>query len=303
MKKNSRREFLRSGSVLASVAAFSPFRLSYSNALLEVKFEGQTSHLQIVHTAGLHGTYTNPDQIGGLNPLGEYLKKLQTTPLFLDAGNFLNPDLSLDENLKFAKDLVSSGVKMVALGKSEMSFSNADLKFIISESGLKVIGNKLESKGLKKGESYFTKAIVQFGKYRIGVLSTQGLTLSKLNAYGMEMKLLHQCDALIGLGDVPINLSNKQNLRLDAFDHEVTHYLLGLTDQVGVGSRIIHSPSGKEVWISKPAEKAKLVSSFIYSMDKDYKINNLTNLSFVPGNASRDKMLAIQSGIYSTNQA
>ncbi|GAB2612174.1 hypothetical protein GCM10026987_07280 [Belliella aquatica] len=264
--------------------------------------DGHKSQLRVVHTADLNGMYANDDQIGGLNALGEYLNKLESSPLFLDAGNFLNPQKSLEENLKFAKDLVKKGVQIVSLGKSEMSFSAADLSYIISESGLKVIGNNLESKGLIVGKTYYTKAIVKFGKYRLGILPTQDLTLSALNRKGLEMKILDQCDTLIGLGGLPTNFSNSKISSLGAKEHEIKHYLLNASDKIGVGSQIILSSSGKEIWISNPSEKAKLVSSFAYSMDKDYQINNISNLSFVPGNIPRVKMFAILSGNYSTNQ-
>lgn len=230
--------------------------------------------------------------MGGLEAIQSELLGRSNTPVFLDSGNFINPLNSLTDNLKYLKQLVNCGLHMATLGENERSQSPADLAMLVEQSGIRILGNSLEKNGLVLGKTYFTKAIIQCGKYKIGVLPTSNASLSEINRKAIELKLLHQCDLLIGLGTLPLqgDLS-----RLQQRHHEIHQYLINAEDQSAVGTRIFKSSQGMEFWVSKPGIMGKYIGAFEYTLNPSYQLRHFANHSFIPGEANWNKKMAFLS--------
>lgn len=292
MKKNTRREFLRSSTLLASLAAFSAPKFFKDRALLYLTAPTSEGQISLIHTGGLQGTKEGVEKLGGLNAIRSYLQSRSQGPVFLDSGNFINPIHGLTSNLDFLTELVESGLTLSTLGKNELQMSPTDLKLLVEKSGVKILGNALDKYGLVLGSTYYSKAIIRWGKYKVGVLPTRGISLSELNRKALELKLLHQCDIILGLGPVPF--SAKLDL-LKSKHHEVNHYFCDAEDTFPLGTQVFQSKKQTEFWISKPGEMGKYLGVFDYTINKDYRIHHFNNLSFVPGEAGLNNKMAFLS--------
>ncbi|RIW12976.1 hypothetical protein D0X99_17945 [Algoriphagus lacus] len=289
MKKKTRREFLRSSSIVASLAAFSSSKLFNDKTILYLKTNTSDTKISLIHSGGLNGARHNPDQLGGLEAIQAQLLSSPSSRIFLDSGNLINPDQSIGDNLEFLNQMVKSGLNIATLGMNESNLPTKDLAYLVENSGLKILGNSLEKQGLVLGKTYFSRAVVQWGKYKIGVLPTRNATLSDINRRGLELKLLFQCDLVIGLGPLP----QEGNLTLlQRRHHEVYHYFVDANDQLPVGTHVFKSTKGIEFWMSKPGNQGKYLGAFEYTLNSAYQLRHFANLSFMPGEASWNKKMA-----------
>lgn len=292
MKNNTRRDFLRSSTLLASMAAFSAPKFFKDKALFQFTASTSDGLIPLIHTGGLKGAMTGVEKLGGLNPIQSYIQSYSQGPIFLDSGNFTDPVHDFYSNLDFLTELVRSGLSLATLGKNELLTPPADLKMLVEKSGVKILGNALDKYGLVLGSTYYSKAIIRWGKYKVGVLPTRGISLSELNRKALELKLLHQCDIILGLGPVPF--SAKLDL-LKSKHHEVNHYFCDAEDTFPLGTQVFQSKKQTEFWISKPGEMGKYLGVFDYTINKDYRIHHFNNLSFVPGEAGLNNKMAFLS--------
>lgn len=288
MKKNTRRDFLRSSSLAASFAAFSSPKLFQDKAILHLNANTSDPKISLIHSGGLNGIQYNQDQLGGLEAIQKQLHSRSFSSIFLDSGNLINPNYPILENLEFLKQVVTCGLSMTTLGNHELNLPTKELIFLVENSGIRILGNSLEKNGLVLGKTYFSKAVIQWGKYKIGVLPTRNASLSDINRKGLELKLLHQCDLLIGLGPLP-NQADLDSLQRKY--HEVHHYFIDTNDQSPVGTRVCKSSQGMEFWVSKPGSQGKYLGSFEYTLNPSYQLRHFDNLSFVPGEANWDKKM------------
>ncbi len=292
MKKNSRREFLRSSTALASLTTISTPWFLKDKAILHLTVPTDKATISLIHTAGLKGAIEGVGQIGGLNAIQGYLQSCPQSPIFLDTGDFMNAERDRSFNLDYLNELVRSGLMLTALGESEMNIPKADLHYLIEHSGAKILGNALEKNGLILGETYYSKAIIQWGKYKVGVLPTRGISLSEINRKGLELKLIHQCDLILGLGPIPLAARMES---LKSKHHEVNHYLSDSGNSFPLGTQVVRSSKQSEFWISKSGEFGQFLGVFHYTMNPAYQVHHITNLSFVPGDANMAKKMAYLS--------
>lgn len=292
MKKNNRREFLKSGSIATSLLALGPIGLGSRKSILKIRVPNDTNSVQLLHSAGLKAQEKPLDSIGGLSSIQDLLREISDAPVYLDSGNFLARDLDFENNLSFVKNLVSSGLALATLGTQEMALPSADLQKIIRESKLKVLGNNLENKGLILGETYFSRAIISSGKYRVGILPVSGASCTSLNSKAMELRLLYQCDLIIGLGNPPVS-GLKATQSYFNQSHEMDHFLLDDQFSMPLGTQVVHSKKGKEIWVSRPAELGRFIGKFQYQINPAYKICQLSNYSTIPGKATNPQKMAL----------
>lgn len=292
MKNNTRRDFLRSSTLLASMTAFSAPKFFKDKALLQITAPTSEGQISLVHTGGLKGAKAGIQQLGGLNSIQSYLQTRSQGPIFLDSGNFINPDQDLSFNLEFLTELVKSGLSLSTLGKNELQMPAADLKPLVEKSGVKILGNALEKNGLVLGSTYYSKAIIGWGKFKVGILPTRGISLSEINRKALELKLLHQCDLTLGLGPIPFS-ANLDLLK--SKHHEVNHYFCDSDDSFPLGTQVFQSKKQSEFWISKPGEMGQYLGVFDYTINKAYRLHHFNNLSFVPGDTDQNKKMAYLS--------
>jgi hypothetical protein len=292
MKKNTRREFLRSGVLMASLTAFSTPRFLKDEAILRIDVSSIDPNISLLQSGGLNGIYSNPDLLGGLQAIQMYIQSKGANSVLLDSGNFIDPDQSIDYNLEYLKELINTGLSVAAIGNHESELPPQDLHFLVKNSNLKVLGNSLEKNGLVLGETYFSKAIIQWGKFKVGILPTRNASLSEINRRGLELKLLHQCDMLIGLGPLPLSGDLKQLVKKH---HEVNHYFVDSEDKSLLGTQVFKTSKGMEFWVSKPGNHGKYLGVFAYTINQSYKLNHFSNYSCIPGEATWNKKMAILS--------
>lgn len=292
MKQINRRKFLKRGSIFTSILAVSPLGFKLRKSILKISIPNFTKDIQVIHSSGLKAQIDSVEFIGGLNSMQKVFKEASKSIIYVDSGNFLSQNLDFESNLFFVKNLVSSGLTLAVLGSYEMALPSVDLQKLIRESKLKVLGSNLENKGLVLGETYFSRAIITSGKYKVGILSVSDTSCTSLNSKALELRLLYQCDLIIGVGNPPVtNLADGQNY----FDqlHEVDHLLVGDQFSMPLGTRMIHSKKGKEIWVSRPADLGRFIGSFQYKFNSDYKICQFSNDSFIPGNDSIQRKFAL----------
>lgn len=292
MKKNNRREFLKSGSIATSFLALGPVGLGSRKSILKIKVPNDTNSVQLLHSAGLRAQEEPLDSIGGLSSIQDLLRETSGFPVYLDSGNFLARDLDFENNLSFVKNLVSSGLALATLATQEMALPSADLQKLIIESKLKVLGNNLENKGLVLGETYFSRAIISSGKYRVGVLPVSDASWNSLTSKALELRMLYQCDLIIGLGNPPVSNITDSKSYFDK-SHEIDHFLVDDEFSMPLGTQVVHSKKGKEIWVSRPAGLGCLIGSFQYQINPAYKICQLSNNSTIPGNATNQRKMAL----------
>ncbi|WP_297337897.1 hypothetical protein [Algoriphagus sp.] len=291
MKKNNRREFLKSGSIATSLLALAPIGLGAGKSLLKVKVPNSTNQIQVLHSAGLKGQIEPLDSIGGLRSIQELRVEKSAASIYLDSGNFLTKDVGFERNLAFLRNLVSSGLTLATLGKQEMEFPSNELQKLIQESKVKILGNNLEGNGLILGETYFTRAIITSGKYRVGVLPVSGASLGSLTSKALELKLFYQCDLVVALGN-PSGMSFSEAKNYFGHSHQIDHFLVDDEFFMPLGTRVVHSKKGKEIWVSRPADLGRFVGNFQYQFNSAYEICQLSNHSCIPGKASNPQKMA-----------
>lgn len=304
MSQNSRRAFLKSGTMLAGLTALNPMDILFKDKnTLNRTLTTSPHKFQLIHSAGIGGQLSLPQShtFGGLQRIEEQIQSMEFAPLLVDAGDFLDPAGDYSAHLNVLEKLKGCGYHFLSLGKTEWNMAPEVLKRLIQESGIAIIGSNLERIGLEKGKDFYENAIVTIGKYRIGVLaindsfSGNSGELNKNIRSGSRaaqyLKLLKNCDLVIALSNYTESNSASFRKSIACNSTFIDFVLDGQTKQAVPGVKVLKTSQNKELWHAQVADKGRFITVLEIQMNSNYHMSHVANRSGVPGN-SNPKFLA-----------
>ena len=295
--EKSRRNFLKSSSILGGLAFFAPIAKTFSKSKNSIDLSDLSGELRFVHTAGLNGQLesSSKGRYGGLNSIAESLAEAAFLGLKIDAGNFLDPNQSFAAHLEFVERLTTYGLHVAGLGSTELDLSATQLLEITEKASFPLLNSNYQFENSELDDAVLKHLIVNFGKYKLGVIAVADDfgTIPKKVKNPIQtalreselLKSIHACDLVVCL----VNFESKTDKNFSVINRlaekaEHIDFILDTnTTNERPGLKLIKDQSGDDVMISRVLDFGNFLGDYSVSFTPKYTKYLVSNYSRIPG--------------------
>ena len=298
-----RRDFLKqSGFIGGGLLIAEPLKQlnNFSETSLGFNF---LREVNIFHTNDLHNNIEplqtgKKSGYGGLKNMAAVLSQSSTAHLLLDAGDFVDDAVSIEEQQKMIRAMNKLGFRASTIGNRELAKGADHLAELIPLMKFSLVNCNYSFEHPVLRANVQSYKIIKTGKYKIGVTgvgthqlkSMEGIAwhhpYDRANAIASNLKKEKGCDLVICLSHLGYTQSSgPRNAEFAKASENIDLIIGGHTELVMPGQMILKNKLKQEVIVSHGGPGGILVKQITFGFNADRQKNNIACRNIVPGAA------------------
>ena len=259
--------------------------------------------VNIYHTNDLHNCIEplqtgKKNGYGGLKNISAVLRQSSSCHLLLDAGDFLDDAVSLQEKQRMVRSMNSLGFHASTIGNRELANGADELAQLVPMMKFSLVNCNYSFENSELRTKVQAYKIIKTGKYKIGITgvgthqlkSMDGITwhhpYDKANAVAAQLKKEKGCDLVICLSHIGYTqMAGPHNAEFAKASENIDLIIGGHSELVMPGNMVLKNKMKEEVIVSHGGPRGILVKQISFGFDSTHHKNNVACRNYVPGAA------------------
>ena len=302
--ESKRREFLKNSSLITTALLFNQQLKALTGASGQSSVKNFLHSIPVFHTNDLRGiidpgTNKKFSGLGGLSNIEGLVKAQGSSPVLVDAGDFLNENHSFEQHKSMIHLMNRIGYHAATFGDRELSLGQDRLANLVPLMNFKLVNCNYEFSNEILRKNVLQYYILKYGRFRVGITGvgirptkihgSENITwhhpYEKANQVATYLKRDQKCDLVICLSHIGFKLRDEviDNHKFALDSENIDIIISGHDDQVINTLAVLKNKTRDEVFVSNAGWGGLTMGELRFSYDMLGERNEFAFKQYIPG--------------------